>query len=158
MFESYRQGRKLGEGTFGKVYEHVCIKAHDISPVLAHWSFSEARLTILKNHQRACTQIDDTTGHRVAIKRIRLGRAKDGLPSCAYAELRALQELRHPNVVEVRHGSWLFHPSTRHQHRRLLGCLAAVRSRQLCGHLAKWFHFVVLFIRSSWAYSHEKGE
>ncbi len=41
------------------------------------------------------------TGHRVAIKRIRAGRTRDGLPSCAYAELRALQELRHANIVQV---------------------------------------------------------
>ncbi len=47
-------------------------------------------------------QTDDVSGLSVAVKQVRMGASRDGIPTCAYAELRALQELQpHPNVVQV---------------------------------------------------------
>ncbi|KAI8802397.1 kinase-like domain-containing protein [Cladochytrium replicatum] len=44
-------------------------------------------------------QVD--TGRKVAIKKIKVGQFKDGLDLSAIREVKALQELRHPNVVEL---------------------------------------------------------
>ena len=37
----------------------------------------------------------------VAIKKIKIGQFKDGLDMSAIREVKTLQELRHPNVIEV---------------------------------------------------------
>jgi cyclin-dependent kinase 7 len=42
-----------------------------------------------------------TTGRKVAIKKIKMGQFKDGLDLTAIREVKYLQELRHPNVIEV---------------------------------------------------------
>jgi cyclin-dependent kinase 7 len=42
------------------------------------------------------------TGKRVAIKKIKVRQRKDGLDVSALREIKALQELRHPNILEVR--------------------------------------------------------
>ena len=47
---------------------------------------------------RAC---DPHNGAIVALKKIRLRRIEDGLPINAFRELRALQELCHPHVVQL---------------------------------------------------------
>jgi cyclin-dependent kinase 7 len=41
------------------------------------------------------------TKRKIAIKKIKLGQFKDGLDPSAIREVKCLQELRHPNVVEV---------------------------------------------------------
>jgi cyclin-dependent kinase 7 len=41
------------------------------------------------------------TGRKVAIKKIKMGQFKDGLDLTAIREVKYLQELRHPNVIEV---------------------------------------------------------
>ncbi|KAI9033324.1 kinase-like domain-containing protein [Hyaloraphidium curvatum] len=41
------------------------------------------------------------TGRVVAIKKIRIGQFKDGLDLSAVREVKALKELRHPNVIEL---------------------------------------------------------
>ncbi|KAH8915077.1 Pkinase-domain-containing protein [Atractiella rhizophila] len=43
-----------------------------------------------------------STGRDVAIKKIKLGQFKDGLDMSAIREVKFLQELKHPNVIEVR--------------------------------------------------------
>jgi cyclin-dependent kinase 7 len=42
------------------------------------------------------------TGRTVAIKKIKMGQFKDGLDLTAIREVKYLQELRHPNVIEVK--------------------------------------------------------
>ncbi|KAG1442315.1 hypothetical protein G6F56_011114 [Rhizopus delemar] len=42
-----------------------------------------------------------TTGRTVAIKKIKMGQFKDGLDLTAIREVKYLQELRHPNVIEL---------------------------------------------------------
>jgi cyclin-dependent kinase 7 len=37
----------------------------------------------------------------VAIKKIRLGQFKDGLDMSAIREIKALKELKHPNIIDV---------------------------------------------------------
>lgn len=44
-------------------------------------------------------QEDTATGEHVAVKRVHAGRVRDGVPAAAYSELKALHELRHPNIV-----------------------------------------------------------
>lgn len=41
------------------------------------------------------------SGRKVAIKKIKMGQFKDGLDLTAIREVKYLQELRHPNVIEV---------------------------------------------------------
>ncbi|KAI7908060.1 kinase-like domain-containing protein [Cokeromyces recurvatus] len=41
------------------------------------------------------------TGQKVAIKKIKMGQFKDGLDLTAIREVKYLQELRHPNVIEL---------------------------------------------------------
>ncbi|KAK4519378.1 uncharacterized protein ATC70_009613 [Mucor velutinosus] len=41
------------------------------------------------------------TGRKVAIKKIKMGQFKDGLDLTAIREVKYLQELRHPNVIEL---------------------------------------------------------
>jgi serine/threonine protein kinase len=44
--------------------------------------------------------VDLETGENVAIKKIRLEKEDDGVPSTAIREISLLKNLRHPNVVE----------------------------------------------------------
>jgi serine/threonine protein kinase len=41
------------------------------------------------------------TGRKVAIKKIKVGGFKDGLDMSAIREVKFLQELHHPNILEV---------------------------------------------------------
>lgn len=42
-----------------------------------------------------------STGRKVAIKKIKMGQFEDGLDLTAIREVKYLQELRHPNIIEV---------------------------------------------------------
>jgi len=42
-----------------------------------------------------------STGRKVAIKKIKLGDFKDGFDMTAIREIKFLQELKHPNIIEV---------------------------------------------------------
>ena len=44
--------------------------------------------------------IDKVTGETVALKKIRLEKEDDGVPSTAIREMSLLKTLKHPNVVE----------------------------------------------------------
>jgi serine/threonine protein kinase len=44
--------------------------------------------------------IDKITGETVALKKIRLEKEDDGVPSTAIREISLLKSLKHPNVVE----------------------------------------------------------
>jgi cyclin-dependent kinase 7 len=48
------------------------------------------------------TGTEVNTGRTVAIKKIKMGQFKDGLDLTAIREVKYLQELRHPNVIEVK--------------------------------------------------------
>lgn len=45
--------------------------------------------------------IEKATGRRVAIKKLRILKAEDGVVFSAYREIKMLQELKHDNVVGV---------------------------------------------------------
>jgi len=49
----------------------------------------------------APTGTQQSTKRTVAIKKIKIGQFKDGLDMSAIREVKTLQELRHPNVIEV---------------------------------------------------------
>ena len=44
--------------------------------------------------------VNTLTGEVVAIKKIRLEREDDGVPSTAIREISLLKNLKHPNIVE----------------------------------------------------------
>ena len=44
--------------------------------------------------------IDKITGEYVALKKVKLEKEDDGVPSTAMREISLLKNLRHPNVVE----------------------------------------------------------
>jgi serine/threonine protein kinase len=46
--------------------------------------------------------IDKVTGETVALKKIRLEKEDDGVPSTAIREISLLKSLKHPNVVELK--------------------------------------------------------
>jgi cyclin-dependent kinase 2 len=46
--------------------------------------------------------VDKNTGETVAIKKIRLEHADEGIPSTAIREIALLQELDHPNIIELK--------------------------------------------------------
>lgn len=48
--------------------------------------------------------VDKTTDREVAIKKLRLLREQEGISFTALREIKILQELRHPNIMEV---GWL---------------------------------------------------
>lgn len=75
--DRYQKMDKLGEGTYGIVY-----KAKDL------WT-GEVRLAFL-----------DLTLQIVALKKIRLEKEDDGVPSTAIREISLLKGLKHPNIVE----------------------------------------------------------
>mmetsp|Transcript_37769 Transcript_37769/g.150601 ORF Transcript_37769/g.150601 Transcript_37769/m.150601 type:complete len:354 (-) Transcript_37769:2540-3601(-) len=48
------------------------------------------------------TQAEDVgTGRIVAVKKVRMGKAKDGISMEALREIKLLQEIKHPNVIEL---------------------------------------------------------
>lgn len=51
---------------------------------------------------RTFTGQEIATGRKVAIKKIKVGGFKDGLDMSAIREVKFLQELHHPNILEVR--------------------------------------------------------
>ena len=57
---------------------------------------------------RTFTGQEIATGRKVAIKKIKVGGFKDGLDMSAIREVKFLQELHHPNILEVRPSIWLF--------------------------------------------------
>lgn len=46
--------------------------------------------------------INTLTGETVAIKKIRLEKEDDGVPSTAIREISLLKNLKHPNIVELK--------------------------------------------------------
>ena len=44
--------------------------------------------------------VDKVTGEVVALKKIRLEKEDDGVPSTAIREISLLKNLKHPNIVE----------------------------------------------------------
>lgn len=46
--------------------------------------------------------LDKTTGEYVALKKIKLEKEEDGVPSTAIREISLLKGLNHPNVVELK--------------------------------------------------------
>lgn len=67
----YQKDKKIGEGTYAIVYSGSYIPPGTSAPV------------------------------KIAIKKIKLGAFKDGLDLSAIREVKTLQELKHPNVINV---------------------------------------------------------
>jgi cyclin-dependent kinase 7 len=89
----YQKDAKVGEGTYAVVYRGKVIPKLDntythISPFI-----------FIKKKKKGT---EKSSGRKVAIKKIKMGQFKDGLDLTAIREVKYLQELRHPNVIEVK--------------------------------------------------------
>ena len=76
--DRYEKLEKLGEGTYGVVH-----KARD------------------KNTGRVSSLFVINVFQIVALKKIRLEKEDDGVPSTAIREISLLKGLRHPNIVDL---------------------------------------------------------
>ena len=75
QLDKYKKLDKLGEGTYGVVFKAQNTEAGEVS---------QSKLTV---------QI-------VALKKIKLEKEDDGVPSTAIREISLLKGIKHPNVVE----------------------------------------------------------
>jgi cyclin-dependent kinase 7 len=85
--QKYTKTSKIGEGTYAVVYSGM----YQICP---KWSQMRRVLSTFTGQEIA-------TGRKVAIKKIKVGGFKDGLDMSAIREVKFLQELHHPNILEV---------------------------------------------------------
>ncbi len=81
MTSRYIKDKKIGEGTYAVVY---------LGWIRVYY--------LIEAYQKG---VDSETGKKVAIKKIRAGQFKDGLDLSAIREIKFLQELKHPNVIDV---------------------------------------------------------
>lgn len=79
VHEKYLRGDKLGEGTFAVVYAGLYLSGCN-----CHFSGTEIG-----------------SDRKIAIKKIKGGLFKDGIDLSALREIKCLQELRHPNIIEL---------------------------------------------------------
>lgn len=97
--EAYEKIGRIGEGTYGRAEgERMASRAcaptrRPPSAIVATPSYS-FRIVYKARHRM--------TGEIVALKRVRVEDARDGLPVTAARELRVLATCRHPNVVALR--------------------------------------------------------
>jgi cyclin-dependent kinase 7 len=73
----YHKERKIGEGTFATVYLAKAIPPHDPS-----------KRSLLEQR-------------KVAMKKIKLSAVYNGIDIGALREIKYLQELKHPNIIQV---------------------------------------------------------
>lgn len=128
--DRYEKLGKVGEGTFGVVYRvrhryglplpasaHANLSPLDVNPGKASPSLqgccsqdegimlgssSCSRVSIPCRRVRLSeTCICRETGGIFAIKKIRMGRAEEGVSMSAIDEIAALQELEHPNIITL---------------------------------------------------------
>lgn len=85
--KKYQKTAKVGEGTYAVVYRGK--KTFSTKIVIDAQAFLSG------------TQL--ATSRLVAIKKIKMGQFKDGLDWTAIREVKYLQELKHPNIIEVSH-------------------------------------------------------
>ncbi|KAJ3024354.1 TFIIH complex serine/threonine-protein kinase subunit kin28 [Thoreauomyces humboldtii] len=94
--------KKVGEGTYAVVYLGWAIPVEQakVEKELAKDDTGE-RLSLIKD-KKVGLQVKETDGRRrIAIKKIKIGQFKDGMDLSAIREVKFLQELRHPNVIEL---------------------------------------------------------
>ena len=91
--DKYIKGATLGEGTFGVVFKatHKEVRSCGAQHV-------ERKVSPLTAYQ-LCTIWQ--TGKVVAIKKIRLGKAKEGVNVTALREIKLLRELHGPHIVQL---------------------------------------------------------
>lgn len=95
----YQKDAKVGEGTYAVVYKGKFFSFHFFHILFFLWgSHIDARSkSLLYNTTGRAV----SSGRTVAIKKIKMGQFKDGLDLTAIREVKYLQELRHPNIIEV---------------------------------------------------------
>ncbi|THG07893.1 hypothetical protein TEA_021065 [Camellia sinensis var. sinensis] len=86
--DRYLKREVLGEGTYGVVYKAIDTKERK--------SFYGA---LSGDVGRCC--LCGKTGQTVAIKKIRLGKQKEGVNFTALREIKLLKELKDPNIIEL---------------------------------------------------------
>lgn len=109
----YVKDKKVGEGTYAVVYQGWAIgkdsePAPGDSTVRGRAAKSNTIDTFPPNFSTrnltACVKYmfpEPPARRKIAIKKIKIGQFKDGLDMSAIREVKFLQELRHPNIIEV---------------------------------------------------------
>ena len=105
--DRYLKQEVLGQGTYGVVFKATDTKVtpHSIFFKRSH----ETRVHILLNVLNLGWQETDfvflgpnlQNGKTVAIKKIRLGKEKEGVNITALREIKLLKELKHPHIIEL---------------------------------------------------------
>lgn len=88
--------RFIGEGTHSKVYEHVR------SSLLVYPGATRALPVTDAACWRVIPQYDEEEDKPVAVKKMYRGRYSEGVAMPALTEMQVLQEIDHPNVLNVR--------------------------------------------------------
>eukprot|EP00842_Homolaphlyctis_polyrhiza_P006255 jgi/Hompol1/6630/HPOL_001976-RA len=97
-YERYEKEKQVGEGTYAVVYQGW---AYPSATAQAESESAGARSTQDSKKRIVATGSAELQRRKIAIKKIRLGQFKDGLDMSAIREVKALQELRHPNIIEL---------------------------------------------------------
>ncbi|KAI8916514.1 kinase-like domain-containing protein [Powellomyces hirtus] len=94
--------KKVGEGTYAVVYLGwaVPVPQKVIEQELAGDDTGER--SALDKDKKVGVQVKESAGRRrIAIKKIKIGQFKDGMDMSAIREVKFLQELKHPNIIEL---------------------------------------------------------
>jgi len=116
LYRDYKKDRKVGEGAYAVVYLGTTTGIYAFNSISYACSLQflpfgvqccsghcKSRLNlqfVILSTWSLGTQL--STKKTVAIKKIKIGQFKDGLDMSAIREVKTLQELRHPNLIEVR--------------------------------------------------------
>lgn len=91
--DKYVKIRKLGEGTYGIVYEVLHTQATHSLKKSTCFEYGSSHYIF---HNQAKNK---ETNEIVALKRIRLDSEDEGVPCTAIREISLLKELKHQNIV-----------------------------------------------------------
>ncbi|KAI9105771.1 kinase-like domain-containing protein [Phlyctochytrium arcticum] len=94
--------KKVGEGTYATVYLGWAIPVAKVvvDETLAQDDTGE-KDRLLKDQKVGDKATEKEGKRRIAIKKLKAGHFKDGMDMSAIREIQFLQELRHPNVIEL---------------------------------------------------------
>ncbi|GER38619.1 cyclin-dependent kinase D1 [Striga asiatica] len=109
--DRYLKREVLGEGTYGVVYKAIDTKCRvllsilvvsllaSISQIIGVLGLFEYSASGKISCVFSCSDL--STGQTVAIKKIRLGKQKEGVNFTALREIKLLKELKDPNIIEL---------------------------------------------------------
>ncbi|KAI8819648.1 kinase-like domain-containing protein [Fimicolochytrium jonesii] len=99
QWSHFVKDKKVGEGTYAVVYLGWAIPAEPAAVEKDLEGDDTGERDHLLRDKKVGVQAEGK--RRIAIKKIKAGLFKDGLDMSAIREVKALQELKHPNVIEL---------------------------------------------------------